>query len=179
MTQRSSSELSAVLNTCILQRLHSLRTHLVSFCSTSPLPHLPHTQVSSPTSFGGDLRSPGCHELDVAHLEDGGQQLEHVSDLLLAEFHHFQGLLHRPTQHRRSQTTCHHTCTDSSPQPPTPDMTVIKSHLFLVPPPRFQQKRIEDSLLASDANTSQHSHRLAALRSCSLEDLRRAERWTP
>lgn len=70
---------------------------VVFFC-LQPLPPPATTHVSSPTSFGGDLRSPGCHELDVAHLQDGGQQLEHVSDLLLAEFHHFQGLLRRATQ---------------------------------------------------------------------------------
>ena len=45
------------------------------------------------TSFGGDLGSTGSHELYVPHLEDGGEQPEHVSDLLLAEAHHLQGLL--------------------------------------------------------------------------------------
>lgn len=47
----------------------------------------------SPTAFGCDLSAASCHELDVAHLQDGREQLEHVSDLLLGELHHLQRLL--------------------------------------------------------------------------------------
>lgn len=56
------------------------------------------------TSFGGDLRPASCHELNVSHLQDGGQQLEHVSDLLLGEFHRCQCRLRQ-----QSQRQCDHT----------------------------------------------------------------------
>lgn len=83
--------------------------------------------ISSPTPFGSDLRSPSSHKFDVAHLEDSRQQLEHVSDLLLSEFHHFQGLLHRRTQAKSGNMSQH-----GHKQHPglNRDMTVIISHLF-------------------------------------------------
>lgn len=54
--------------------------------------------VSPLTSFGRDLSSARCHKFNVSHLEDGGQQLEHISDLLLAELHHLQRCLCPDTQ---------------------------------------------------------------------------------
>lgn len=55
--------------------------------------------ISFSTSFGSYLSSTGSHELNVAHLEDCRKQLEHVPDLLLIEFHHFQSFLqHKVTQ---------------------------------------------------------------------------------
>lgn len=61
--------------------------------------------IPSLTPFGSDLRSSRSHKFNIAHLEDSRQQLEHISDLLLGEFHHFQGLLQRSTDKARQHVT--------------------------------------------------------------------------
>lgn len=112
----------------------------------------------SPTSFGRDLRSPSCHKLDVAHLEDGGQQLEHVSDLLLAEFHHFQGLLHTPAQTKSgNMSTLVH---EQLPPPPDPHNPLLqiwqRLNLICFCPPPFLAAQGNVSVGPWRQHTSQH-----------------------
>lgn len=49
--------------------------------------------ISSRTAFRSDLSPASSHKFNVAHLEDSRQQLEHISDLLLGEFHDLQRFL--------------------------------------------------------------------------------------